>query len=110
MPSYGGPEQRYRGYWRALLFWGVALSAVGYGLIGAWVASTASTVDYLNSTTSSNGSHGAEGGFGFFFAGLGGILLLPGIIGWGIHASGLTRPRVPPAQRSLATADYLTDL
>ena len=90
IPSNTGSGTSYRGYWRALLFWGVVLSAIGYGLIADWESSTTS-FDYLNSTGTS-GRSGAEAGFGFLIAALGGLLLVPGMIGWGIHASGLTRP------------------
>lgn len=84
----------YRPYWAALLLAGVVASVVGWLLVLAGLHSTANEVaNSFNGTSTSGSSAGPELAGGVALAAMGSLLLLPGIIGWGIHASGLTRQR-----------------
>jgi hypothetical protein len=84
----------YRPYWVGLLIGGVIASVVGWLLVIAGLHSAATDVaNSLGGSSSGSSDAGGELVFGILLAGLGGLLLLPGIIGWGIHASGLTRKR-----------------
>lgn len=91
----GSPSQRRapvqaKGYWRSLLVLGAVLCFMSAGLFQTWTASdTANTVNglYVVNVT-------RDGGYltgALLTLLVGQMLLIPGLIGWGIHASGLTR-------------------
>lgn len=71
------------GYWRRLLF------AAGVCLIIAGILLNA----YFNSGDFETPRNGALLGWSITFGTVGQVLLLPGVIGWGIDASGLTKRR-----------------
>jgi hypothetical protein len=89
-------QAAYRGYWKALLVWGVIASVLGWIALYNGVSSAAN--DLSNYGDSSSNGDGGLVVLGGLLLGVGGLLFLPGVIGWGIHASGLTRSSVQRPQ------------
>jgi hypothetical protein len=84
-------DKPFRPYWRALLVWGVIVIVVGWVILYAGLHQAATDVGNGYFSDSNAGSDGAEVLAGTLLAFCGSVMLIPGLIGWGIHASGLTR-------------------
>ena len=83
------------GYWKKLLRAGILLNFLAGVLVYASATKASTTTDY--------GTTGYDGkllALAIAIGAVGQILLLPGIIGWGIDASGLTGLVAAPQQRA----------
>jgi hypothetical protein len=108
--DFAGTGKKDTGYWRGLLAVGAVLTVVAAVCLAVYEHGTAQQVVLSGVQYSLSQRKGGWLDAALFFGAAGELFFLPGVIGWGIHASGLTRDPVPARQPSRLAAALDNDL